>query len=82
MIGVDEVTTVLAPSTAPSSMIAPSTSMQRLPMKAPSSMMTGRAEGGSSTPPIPTPPAMCTWRPTWAQDPTVAQVSTMVPVPT
>ena len=56
--------------------------MQRVPMKAPSSMMTGEAEGGSSTPPSPTPPDRCTLRPTCAQLPTVAQVSTMVPAPT
>ena len=56
--------------------------MQRLPMKQSSSTMLGRAPGGSSTPPIPTPPARCTFSPTWAQEPTVAQVSTMVPFPT
>ena len=41
MICVDEVSTTLAPSTASSSTTTPSTTMQRLPMKAPSSMMTG-----------------------------------------
>ena len=53
--------------------------MHREPMKASSSMTTGTAFGGSSTPPMPTPPARWTFFPTWAQDPTVAQVSTMVP---
>ena len=46
--------------------------MQRLPMKASSQTITGAASAGSSTPPIPTPPARCTLRPIWAQDPTVA----------
>ena len=47
-------------------------------MKAPSSTITGRAPGGSSTPPIPTPPARWTPAPIWAPEPTVAQVSTIV----
>ena len=51
-------------------------------MNAPSSTTTGRAEGGSRTPPIPTPPERWTPRPIWAHEPTVAQVSTMVPLPT
>ena len=50
----------------------------REPMKQPSSMITGRACTGSSTPPIPTPPARWTSAPICAHDPTVAQVSTMV----
>ena len=82
MMGVEAVMTTFAPRTASSSMSVPSTTMQRLPMKQPSSMMLGRAPGGSSTPPIPTPPARCTFSPTWAQEPTVAQVSTIVPAPT
>jgi len=56
--------------------------MQREPMKAPSSTMTGVAWSGSSTPPMPTPPERWTSSPTWAQEPTVAQVSTMVRAPT
>jgi hypothetical protein len=48
-------------------------------MKQLSSMMVGPACIGSSTPPMPTPPLRCTFLPIWAQEPTVAQVSTMVP---
>ncbi len=48
-------------------------------MKAPSPMITGPAWSGSSTPPIPAPPEMCTFLPICAHEPTVAQVSTMVP---
>ena len=48
-------------------------------MNTSSSMITGRAAGGSSTPPIPTPPDKCTFFPIWAHEPTVAQVSTIVP---
>ena len=51
-------------------------------MKQSSSMITGPAWSGSSTPPIPAPPEMWTLRPIWAQLPTVAQVSTIVPSPT
>ncbi|MCY1552830.1 hypothetical protein D9M68_892530 [compost metagenome] len=47
-------------------------------MKQLSSMMVGPACSGSSTPPMPTPPDRCTFLPIWAQEPTVAQVSTMV----
>ena len=43
-----------------------------------SSMMVGLACSGSSTPPMPTPPDRCVL-PICAQEPTVAQVSTMVP---
>ncbi len=82
MIGVEAVIDTFAPRTAPASTTTPSTRMQRLPMKAPSSTITGRAAGGSSTPPMPTPPLRWTSRPIWAQDPTVAQVSTIVPAPT
>ena len=82
MIGVEAVSTVLAPSTAPSSTSSPSTTIDLLPMNAPSSMITGLAPGGSRTPPMPTPPERWTSRPIWAHDPTVAQVSTMVPAPT
>ena len=49
-------------------------------MKQSSSMITGSACSGSSTPPMPAPPEMCTFLPIWAQLPTVAQVSTMVPL--
>ncbi len=48
-------------------------------MKQLSSMMTGLACSGSSTPPMPTPPDRCTFLPICAHEPTVAQVSTMVP---
>ena len=48
-------------------------------MKHSSSTTTGTAFGGSSTPPMPTPPDRCTFLPIWAHEPTVAQVSTIVP---
>ena len=51
-------------------------------MNAPSSTITGRAPGGSRTPPIPTPPARCTSAPICAPEPTVAHVSTIVFGPT
>ena len=35
----------------------------------------GLACSGSSTPPMPAPPEMCTRLPIWAQEPTIAQVS-------
>ena len=73
---------VPAPSLAPVRTLAPSTTMEREPMNASSSTTTGTALGGSSTPPMPAPPERCTFLPIWAQDPTVAQVSTMVPVST
>ena len=82
MMGVLLVSVTFAPSTAPSSISTPSVTMQREPMNAPSSTMTGRAPGGSSTPPMPTPPARWTSRPICAPLPTVAQVSTIVPEPT
>ena len=69
-------------STAPRSTMTPSATSERAPMKQSSSMMTGSACSGSSTPPMPTPPLMWQLRPIWAQLPTVAQVSTMVPLPT
>ena len=43
-------------STAPRSTITPSTTSERAPMKQSSSMITGSACSGSSTPPMPTPP--------------------------
>ena len=48
-------------------------------MKQLSSMIVGLACSGSSTPPMPAPPEMWQCLPIWAQEPTVAQVSTMVP---
>ena len=51
-------------------------------MKQLSSMIVGFAWSGSSTPPMPTPPDRWTLRPICAQEPTVAQVSTIVPSPT
>src|SRR5581483_8700752 len=82
MTGVEAVRTTPAPSFAPRHTRAPSTTIEREPMKASSSITTGAAWGGSSTPPTPTPPERCTPRPTWAQEPTVAHVSTMLPSPT
>ena len=70
------------PSTDPSRTMQPSTTSLRAPMKQLSSMIVGPACSGSSTPPMPTPPERCTCRPIWAQEPTVAQVSTIVPSPT
>jgi hypothetical protein len=81
-IAVDEVSTTPAPITASSSTTTPSTTIAREPTNTPSSMITGCAPGGSSTPPMPTPPARWQPRPTCAQLPTVAQVSTIVPLPT
>ena len=60
----------------------PSTTSERAPMKQWSSTMVGLACSGSSTPPMPAPPDRWQCLPTWAQEPTVAQVSTMVPSPT
>ena len=56
MIFVDPVSTTFAPSTASLPTCTPSTTIQRDPMKPPSSIMTGAACTGSSTPPMPTPP--------------------------
>src|SRR5512140_649672 len=81
-MGVLAVSTVLAPSTAPASTTTPSTTIEREPRNAPSSTITGWACGGSSTPPIPTPPDRCTPLPICAHEPTVAHVSTIVPPPT
>ena len=69
-------------STAPSSTITPSTTSERAPMKQLSSMMVGAACSGSSTPPMPTPPDRWQFLPIWAQEPTVTQVSTIVPLST
>src|SRR5207253_8917461 len=64
-------------STEPSSTTTPSTTSLRAPMKQLPSMMTGSACNGSSTPPIPTPPERWQFLPICAQEPTVAQVSTI-----
>ncbi len=69
-------------STLPRSTITPSTTSERAPMKQSSSITTGLACNGSSTPPMPTPPDKWQLRPICAQEPTVAQVSTMVVAPT
>src|SRR3546814_11997137 len=66
-------------STEPLPTRTPSTTSDRAPIKQSSSIMTGSACKGSSTPPMPTPPDKCTFLPIWAQLPTVTQVSTMVP---
>ncbi|MNK73963.1 hypothetical protein D3C87_934660 [compost metagenome] len=66
-------------STEFSSTTTPSTTSERAPMKQLSSMMVGLACSGSSTPPMPTPPDRWTFLPIWAQEPTVAQVSTIAP---
>ena len=71
-----------APSMQPCRTRAPPTTMAREPTIATSSTTTGTALGGSSTPPIPAPPDRCTFLPIWAPEPTVAQVSTIVPVST
>src|SRR5439155_5819057 len=80
--GVLPVSTTPAPRTAPRPTCTPSTTMHREPMKASSSITTGTAWSGSRIPPIPTPPDRWTFAPICAQDPTVAQVSTIVPAPT
>ena len=69
-------------STEPSRTITPSATSERAPMKQLSSMITGPACNGSSTPPMPAPPEMWHFLPICAQEPTVAQVSTMVPAST
>src|ERR1700750_394477 len=69
-------------STLPSPTITPSATSARPPMKQLSSMMVGAACNGSSTPPRPAPPEIWQCAPTCAQDPTVAQVSIIVPSPT
>ena len=68
-----------APRVAPRRTRAPPTTMHRDPTNASSSTTTGTAFGGSSTPPMPTPPERWTFLPIWAAEPTVAQVSTIVP---
>ena len=78
MTGTDAVSETFAESTAPAPTRTPSVTMHLDPRKAPSSTITGVACGGSSTPPIPTPPARCTSAPICAHEPTVAQVSTIV----
>ena len=73
---------VPSPTTEPRPTLAPWVIMDRLPIITSSSMITGAAWAGSSTPPIPTPPDRWTCSPIWAHEPTVAQVSTIVPAPT
>src|SRR3954462_9887270 len=82
MIGVEDVMTTFAPSTASRPTRTPSTTMHREPTNAPSSTITGLAWRGSSTPPIPTPPERWTSVPICAHEPPVAHVSTIVPEPT
>src|ERR1044072_3979603 len=82
MIGTDAVNVTFGAGTACAPTRTPSTTMHREPRNAPSSTITGRAPGGSSTPPMPTPPARCTSAPICAPDPTVAHVSTIVFGPT
>ena len=82
MTGMEGSRKLPAPRTEPRPTWRPPVTMQRLPMKASSSTTTGTALGGSSTPPIPTPPERWTRAPIWAHDATVAQVSTMVSSPT
>src|SRR4051794_28889205 len=79
MIFVEDEMNTPIDSTEPSPTITPSTTSERAPMKQLSSMMVGPACIGSSTPPMPTPPERCTFLPICAQEPTDAQVSTMVP---
>src|SRR5919199_5246904 len=82
MTGIDAPSTTCGAITASRPTTTPSTTTARDPMKAPSSTITGRAPGGSSTPPIPTPPARWTFAPICAPEPTVAHVSTIVFGPT
>src|SRR6202000_3029909 len=67
------------PSTAPVRTLAPSVTIEREPIMHSSSPPTGAAFAGATPPPIPTPPDKCTFLPIWAHEPTVAQVSTIVP---
>ena len=78
MIFVDAPRNTPMESTAPRSTTTPSATSERAPMKQSSSMITGLACSGSSTPPMPTPPERWQFLPICAQLPTVAQVSTMV----
>ena len=59
--------------------MTPSTTSDRAPMKQLSSMIVGPACIGSSTPADADAADRCTFLPIWAQDPTVAHVSTIVP---
>ena len=79
IILVDAVKTTFAPRTASLPTRTPSTTIHLDPKNALSSTMTGAACRGSKTPPIPTPPLRWTFFPIWAQLPTVAHVSTIVP---
>ena len=70
--GVEAASTTPAASTAPCPMRTPSYTPQLPPMNASSSTITGSAPTGSSTPPIWAAADTCTWRPTWAHEPTRA----------
>ena len=67
--GIDPVRIAPAPSTTPLPTRAPSATMQREPIIVSSPMITGAACGGSSTPPMPTPPERCTRSPICAHEP-------------
>ncbi len=68
--------------TAPRPTSTPSSRALPAPTNASSSTMTGRAPGGSSTPPIVTPAPRWTRAPIWAHDPTSTCESTIVAAPT
>ena len=80
--GIEPVRMAPAPSTTPFPTRAPSATMQRDPIIESSPTIIGAACGGSSTPPMPTPPERCTRSPICAHEPTVAHVSTIVSAPT
>ncbi len=82
MILVDAPRNTPIASTLPRSTTTPSATSDRAPMKHSSSITTGAACNGSKTPPIPAPPEMWHFLPICAQDPTVAQVSIIVSLPT
>ena len=65
--------------TEPFSTITPSTISDLAPIKQLSSIIVGFDWIGSKTPPNPAPPEICTFFPTCAHEPTVAQVSIIVP---
>ena len=70
-----------AAMTASRPMRTPSSSAQPAPANASSSTMTGRAPGGSSTPPMVTPAARWTRAPICAHEPTSTCESTIVASP-
>src|SRR6266542_323343 len=77
--GVEPVSTVPAASTARSRTIVPSYTPQPPPTSTSSSMITGTAPTGSSTPPIWAAAERCTRFPICAHEPTSAWLSIMVP---